>query len=309
MTQSELITRVQRGDEPSIATLLTQALPGRSIQVTVRLRQGCLQVILKSPKPLDRLKTNQAIQQALLQAVAPVKTIAVYLLLPGRDAPAWSETFSLRANLAKMARSSHSAKSRKPSTLPQWLTEKPDPAALIARLDPVKLGVLVPLMLYGIFVSPAYNADNFVEGTNGIMMFLHGVNLIFHEAGHTLFAPFGQFLHLLGGSLNQILIPGVVAGYFFYTQQRFASAVTACWMAENFWDVSIYIKDAQERELPLLGGEGVLHDWHYLLLDMNLLPYDDAVGNMVYAIGSLLYLAAILLGIYFAQKTKKPASD
>jgi len=39
---------------------------------------------------------------------------------------------------------------------------------------------------------------------------LHGVNLIFHEAGHVVFRPFGRFMTILGGSLLQILVPLVV---------------------------------------------------------------------------------------------------
>ncbi len=37
--------------------------------------------------------------------------------------------------------------------------------------------------------------------------FLHGVNLVFHEAGHILLIPFGTFMTALGGSLTQLLIP------------------------------------------------------------------------------------------------------
>ncbi|MBN4080005.1 hypothetical protein JYT60_02085, partial [bacterium AH-315-C08] len=38
--------------------------------------------------------------------------------------------------------------------------------------------------------------------------FIHSVNLVFHEAGHVLFSIFGnQTLTILGGSLNQLLIP------------------------------------------------------------------------------------------------------
>ena len=36
---------------------------------------------------------------------------------------------------------------------------------------------------------------------------LHLPNLIFHEAGHILFSPFGRFMTVLGGSLFQVLVP------------------------------------------------------------------------------------------------------
>ena len=36
--------------------------------------------------------------------------------------------------------------------------------------------------------------------------FLHLVNLVFHEAGHVLFRPFGGFMATLGGSLTQLIM-------------------------------------------------------------------------------------------------------
>lgn len=39
--------------------------------------------------------------------------------------------------------------------------------------------------------------------------FLHVVSIPFHEAGHRLFAPFGDLMTSLGGSLTQVLVPVV----------------------------------------------------------------------------------------------------
>jgi len=56
--------------------------------------------------------------------------------------------------------------------------------------------------------------------------FLHLPNLIFHEAGHILFSPFGQFMTVLGGSLTQVLVPLVCAGAFLWqSRDRFGAAV------------------------------------------------------------------------------------
>ena len=175
------------------------------------------------------------------------------------------------------------------------------PGAWTCKFDPFKLGFIVALAAYGYFCALHYTVSGFINGTNPLMMFVHGINLIFHEAGHSLFMIFGHFLHILGGSLLQILVPAVISGYFFYTQQPYAAAVALCWTGENFWDVSIYIKDAQLRLLPLLGGEGVLHDWHFLLLDLRLLPQGQLIGNMAHTIGVIIYAIAILTGIYCAQ--------
>lgn len=37
--------------------------------------------------------------------------------------------------------------------------------------------------------------------------FIHLINLVFHEAGHILLAPFGSFMMSLGGSLLQAIVP------------------------------------------------------------------------------------------------------
>jgi hypothetical protein len=37
--------------------------------------------------------------------------------------------------------------------------------------------------------------------------FLHGVSLGMHETGHLVFAPFGETMGILGGSLLQVLLP------------------------------------------------------------------------------------------------------
>ena len=40
--------------------------------------------------------------------------------------------------------------------------------------------------------------------------FMHRVNLVFHEAGHMIFMPFGRFIMILGGTLGQLIMPLVV---------------------------------------------------------------------------------------------------
>ena len=47
-----------------------------------------------------------------------------------------------------------------------------------------------------------------------ILNFLHLIDLVFHEAGHIIFGFFGRFIAVLGGSLNQVLIPVVCTAVF-----------------------------------------------------------------------------------------------
>ena len=48
--------------------------------------------------------------------------------------------------------------------------------------------------------------------------FVHLINLVFHEAGHIIFSPFGEFMTILGGSLMQVLIPLICAAAFLVQQ-------------------------------------------------------------------------------------------
>lgn len=160
----------------------------------------------------------------------------------------------------------------------------------LSKINGLKLGMMIFLSIYGCLgsLNPSYD---------GPFGFLHGVDLIFHEAGHVLFIFFGEFLHFLGGSLTQILIPAGITGYFVRTQQYFASAIALFWTGQNFMDVSVYVKDASTQSLPLIGGE---HDWAYLLGTTNLLAFDQAIGGFVYLIGLLLLLLSLLIGFSHA---------
>jgi hypothetical protein len=197
------------------------------------------------------------------------------------------------------------SRSRSRKKIPTWLAEKPNfktyKRLLLQNFDLAKLVIVLLLALYGIFFAKHYNVADFLEGNIALINFIHGANLIFHEAGHILFMVLGQFMTILGGSLNQILIPAVISGYFFFKGQSFSGAVTLAWVGENFWDVSIYAKDGEDMILPLLGGDGTTHDWNWILDTLGWLPYTQIVGNLIYWIGVLIYLSAIGLGCYYAR--------
>lgn len=124
--------------------------------------------------------------------------------------------------------------------------------------------------------------------------FIQNVNLIFHEAGHVLFMFFGETLHILGGSLVEILIPILVTIHFIHSKQIFSAACTCWWSSTAFLSVSIYASDAQERVLPLITNDVSTHDWFNLLLKFNLLKYDDLVG-FVFFCSSLVSVSLLIL--------------
>lgn len=159
------------------------------------------------------------------------------------------------------------------------------------KIDPLKLGFIVFLGIWGF--NGALNYDKF--------FFLHNFNLIIHEAGHVIFMVFGEFIHFLGGTLLQLLVPIGAILSFYWRQEYYSSAVCLFWLSVNFFDVSRYMSDARSQELPLLGGEAVTHDWLYLFGTMGLLNYDQKIGGFVYFVACLVCGGAILGGCYFSQ--------
>ena len=129
--------------------------------------------------------------------------------------------------------------------------------------------------------------------------FMHLPNLVFHEAGHILFTPFGRFMTVLGGSLTQLLVPlACAAALLWQTRDAFGAAVAAWWAGESLIDVAPYINDARSMQLVLLGGrtgsevEG--HDWEYLLNALGVSHRDHTIAAIVHAIGVLVMTAALL---------------
>lgn len=130
--------------------------------------------------------------------------------------------------------------------------------------------------------------------------FIDNVNLIFHEAGHTIFSFFGEFIHIAMGSGFQVLLPLLISVYFFWTRQRFAAAICLLWVGQSLINVSIYARDAIVMQLPLLGGDGVIHDWHYLLTGLGMLNRTPQVAAFLSTLGFMVLVAGIVLACVVA---------
>lgn len=132
---------------------------------------------------------------------------------------------------------------------------------------------------------------------------MHGVHLVFHEAGHTITAMLTnhQPAVVFMGSGLQVLFPLIVAAAFYFkNRDAFGAAFGLWWAGHAALDVAPYIADARALELPLLGGgtgaeiEG--HDWEYLLGHWNLLPQDTAIAAGVALAGRGVMAGALLWG-------------
>lgn len=165
-------------------------------------------------------------------------------------------------------------------------------------------------MLYGIFISMKTGSyfkivcilllffymmnASFNMYTKDTWSLIQHVNLIFHEAGHVIFFLFGNFIYILGGTLGEILIPLIIAGYFFIQKDAVGTGFGLWWLSTALWSVSIYARDARTQALPLLGGDNVGHDWTNMLLDLGLLRYDQIIGNIFLILSIFTFSCALL---------------
>lgn len=122
--------------------------------------------------------------------------------------------------------------------------------------------------------------------------FIDNVNLLVHEAGHVLFSPFGEVLGMLGGTILQLAVPLLFAGYFLFKQkQRFEASICGVWAAESAMYTAEYISDAQPLALPLIGGH--IHDWRWFFDRFGGLRAADEIGFAVHVAASLALIAVV----------------
>lgn len=129
---------------------------------------------------------------------------------------------------------------------------------------------------------------------------LDGVDLAIHETGHLVFAPFGEFVGFAGGTMFQLIMPLVFAGYFWRRDDGHAASVALWWVGQNCGHVATYVADARAQELPLVGGGE--HDWFYLLSATGRLPQDLKIARAVRATGVLIIVAATVWGLVAAGR-------
>ena len=124
---------------------------------------------------------------------------------------------------------------------------------------------------------------------------LDNIDLVIHESGHFFFSLFGKFIYTLGGTLMQIILPSIIALFFFRNNYRTGVQFSSLWLGQNFINISVYAADAQARKLPLLGGDKVYHDWHYMLDEIGILQYDYLVGYFFFGISILIFIITIFM--------------
>ncbi|MCS7244379.1 MAG: hypothetical protein RMJ36_06580 [Candidatus Calescibacterium sp.] len=144
----------------------------------------------------------------------------------------------------------------------------------------MKIFALILGILFAIYYI--FDEDKFV--------FIDNANLAIHEFGHLFFSAFGETMGLWGGTLIQIIVPSLILWYFIRNQEIYGIYFSTYWLGQNLLNISRYIYDAQEMNLPLYSpwasdDEEIIHDWNAILSSLGLLKYDDTIGFLVSLLG------------------------
>ena len=117
----------------------------------------------------------------------------------------------------------------------------------------------------------------------GYIRVLDDANLVFHEAGHPLFAICGWTLGMLGGTLGQLAFPAIAAIAFWRRREPVSVAIALYWLFENFFSIARYMADARALVLPLVGGG--IHDWNALFAHWGVLRQNLQIASVVRTLG------------------------
>jgi hypothetical protein len=212
--------------------------------------------------------------------------------VPGRDAPGPPPAPAPR-------RPERVAPARGPLALVRaLLLPVPDRVDLVAFCG--RCAALLLVVLWGAwFIAQDWTSDTVMTS------FLHRPDLAFHEFGHLLFGPFGQWMMFLGGSLFQCFVPAALVVYFVLVQRRpFSAAICLWWLGQNFMDLAPYIADAKSMAIPLVGewneaavaARSLRHDWHNILRPLGLLDRSMELGHLAGLAASATMILAWLWG-------------
>ncbi len=165
----------------------------------------------------------------------------------------------------------------------------------------VKIGLylvcLAVIVYFTILLQTEYQSALGREHLPFVLWVIDMIDLFIHEAGHLVFRLFGRVMYFMGGSLFQVIIPIATAVVFGRSNLR-SLLFTLYWIGQSMVNVSVYIADAPYQRLHLI-SRGALHDWHWIMIRLNLMNDIDSIASVVNILGVVSCVAGICVGLYF----------
>lgn len=164
------------------------------------------------------------------------------------------------------------------------------------RVDAVhwwlRVALLAVFAIWGLQLIALDHRDGAIAAS-----FLHGVLLVFHEAGHVILRVLGEWMGVLGGTLAQLLMPLLLGAALLVRHRDPFGAAICLWLAGvSLLDIAPYMYDALDPQLMLLTGttgEDGPHDWVYLFSSLGWRAKSQAIGTATHRIGALVVLLAL----------------
>ena len=195
-------------------------------------------------------------------------------------------------------------------SLADWLFYVP---AEVSKLNfYARCAILVAVTLYTVSFFKA--TDIFYGDIGGHVLWL--LITPWHEAGHVIFRLFGQFMHILGGTLMQHLFP-IVLGYALLVRGRNPFGASLClWLlGYSVIYTAWYMHDAGDPQGMMLNGQSSAesdgHDFINIFGYMGgwWLSNATKIGVFVWRIGQGVMLAGLAWGAYMLWLQKSNLSD
>lgn len=123
------------------------------------------------------------------------------------------------------------------------------------------------------------------------------IDLFIHEGGHFFFGFMGRLIYFMGGSLMQIVLPGLAVWVFLKSGFRTLIG-TLYWLGHNLINVSVYIGDAPYKRLQLI-SDSAIHDWNWIFNHLGDLQLAAPVSTTVYVLGIVACGGAVITAGYF----------
>jgi len=158
----------------------------------------------------------------------------------------------------------------------------------------LKLIALAYLGFLAFFLLSGYHPEQPGYDPPFAIWLLDTINLFIHEAGHLFFRPFGMWMHIIAGSLFQIVLP---LALLIVTWREKPDQITlpGFWLGESMVNVSAYIFDGPHMKLKLIAS-GLIHDWNYLLGGNR--DAAELLGWMVFGAGMVLAVGSVGWGTW-----------
>ncbi len=160
---------------------------------------------------------------------------------------------------------------------------------VLLLLAGLSMGVMRPLSLYYYGLNPGP---------------MHGVDLVFHEAGHVLLMWAPRLIYVMGGTLGQLGMPLALVLAFSLNNRWFDACACGWWFGQSLADCAPYVADARALRLPLItgytGAEAEGHDWEYILGQLNASQHDALIAASFLNTGRLIMVVALLAALAIA---------